>query len=76
MQLKATHLSVPLELATIVYALLLLETCTYPTLLTNKIKDKTGLYIIVMASNYDWLEYASGNTTYEDLFVMPNNKSI
>ena len=35
----------------------------------NKIKDKTGLYIIVQASNYDWLEYAGGNTIYEDLFV-------
>ena len=42
----------------------------------NKIKDKTGLYIIVMASNYDWLEYACGNTTYEDLFVVPKKKSI
>ena len=40
----------------------------------NKIKDKTGLYIIVQASNYDWLEYAGGNTIYEDLFVMPNKK--
>ena len=42
----------------------------------NKIKDKTGLYIIVTASNYDWLEYASGNTTYEDLFIMPNKNPL
>ena len=42
----------------------------------NKIKDKTGLYIIVQASNYDWLEYAGGYTIYEDLFVMANKKSI
>ena len=42
----------------------------------NKIKNITGLYIIVEAANYDWLEYASGNTTYENLFVVPNKKSI
>ena len=29
----------------------------------NKIKNMTGLYIIVEAANYDWLEYANGNTT-------------
>ena len=42
----------------------------------NKIKDKTGLYIIVTALNCDWLEYAGGNTTYEDLIVVPNKKTI
>ena len=41
-----------------------------------KIKDKTGLYIIITASKYDWLEYAGGNTTYEDLFVTPNKGVI
>ena len=38
----------------------------------NKIKDKTGLYIMVSALNCDWLEYAGGNTTYENLYVAPN----
>ena len=42
----------------------------------NKIKDVTGLYIIVTASNYDWLEYAGSNTTHENLFVVPNKKTI
>ena len=42
----------------------------------NKVKDKTGLYIIVTALNCDWLEYAGGNTTYENLFVAPNKKNI
>ena len=42
----------------------------------HRIKDKTGLYIIIIASKYDWLEYAGGNTTYEDLFVTPNKKVI
>ena len=42
----------------------------------NKIKDTTGLYIIVTALNCDWLEYAGGNTTYEDLIVVPNKKTI
>ena len=42
----------------------------------HKIKDTTGLYIIITASKYDWLEYAGGNTTYEDLFVTPNKKVI
>ena len=40
----------------------------------NKIKGITGLYIIVTASNYDWLEFAGGKTTHENLFVMPNKK--
>ena len=38
----------------------------------HRIKDKTGLYIIITTSKYDCLEYAGGNTTYEDLFVTPN----
>ena len=42
----------------------------------HRIKDKTGLYIIITASKYDWLEYAGGNTTYEDLFVTPNKNVI
>ena len=42
----------------------------------HMIKDKTGLYIIITASKYDWLEYAGGNTTYEDLYVTPNKKVI
>ena len=42
----------------------------------NKIKYATGLYIIVEASNYNWLEYASGNTTYENIFVVPNKITI
>ena len=40
----------------------------------HKIKDVTGLYIIVEESNYDWLEYAGGNTTHENLYV--KNPSI
>ena len=42
----------------------------------HKIKDKTGLYIIITASKYDWLEYAGGNTTYEDFFITPNKGVI
>ena len=42
----------------------------------NKIKDKTGLYIIVTALNCNWLEYAGGDTTFEDLIVAPNKKNI
>ena len=40
----------------------------------NKAKDKTGLYIMVTALNCDLLEYAGGNTTYENLIVVPNKK--
>ena len=68
-----------------VFAFLLLEMCRVclwkhyisrfiATL--NKIKAATGLYIIMEASNYDWLEYASGNTTYEQLHVIPTKKNI
>ena len=42
----------------------------------NKIKDTTGLYIIVTALNCNWLEYAGGNTMYEDLIIVPNKKNI
>ena len=42
----------------------------------NRIKDVTGLYIIVTASNYDWLEYAGGNTIHKNLFIVPNKKTI
>ena len=42
----------------------------------NKVKDKTGLYIIVMALNCHWLEYAGGNTIYKYLIVVPNKKNI
>ena len=42
----------------------------------NKIKDKTGLYTIVTALNCDWLEYAGGNTTYKNLIIVPNKKTI
>ena len=42
----------------------------------HSIKDKTGLYIIIEGSKYDWLEYASGDTIHEDLFVTPNKKVI
>ena len=42
----------------------------------NCIKDKTGLYIIMEGSKYDWLEYANGDTIHEDLFVSPNKSAI
>ena len=42
----------------------------------HSIKDKTGLYIIIEGSKFDWLEYASGNTIHKDLFVTPNKKSL
>ena len=42
----------------------------------NKVKDKTELYITVTALNCDWLEYAGGNTTYENLIVVPNKKTL
>ena len=37
----------------------------------NQIKDKTGLYPIMEGSKYDWLEYASYDTTHIELFVTP-----
>ena len=42
----------------------------------HRVKDKTGLYIIIEGSKYDRLEYAGGNTTYKDLFVTPSKKVI
>ena len=30
----------------------------------NQIKNKTGLYIIMEGSKYDWLEYASNDTIH------------
>ena len=42
----------------------------------HSIKDKTGLYIIIEGSKYDWLEYASGDTIHEDLFVTQNKEVI
>ena len=42
----------------------------------NRIKDKTSLYIIVSVLNCDWLEYAGGNTIYEDLIVVPTKKTL
>ena len=33
----------------------------------NHIKDKTGLYILLEGSKYDWLEYASNDTINVDL---------
>ena len=42
----------------------------------NCIKDKTGLYILMEGSKYDWLEYANGDTINEDLFVTPNKTVI
>ena len=45
-----------------------------PIATLNKIKVKTGLYTIVTALHCDWLEYAGGNTKYEN-FVVPNKKN-
>ena len=42
----------------------------------NCIKDKTGLYILMEGSKYDWLEYANGDTINEDLFVTPKKTVI
>ena len=68
-----------LEQITTVHVLISLETCIYILNLIStlhRVKDKTGLYIIIEGSKYDWLEYAGGNTTYKDLFVTPNKKVI
>ena len=40
------------------------------------IKDKTGLYILLEGSKYDWLEYASNDTINVDLFVTPKKTVI
>ena len=42
----------------------------------NQIKTKTGLYIIMEGSKYDWLEYASNDTIYVELFVTPKKDVI
>ena len=42
----------------------------------NQIKDKTGLYTIMEGSKYDWLEYASHDTTHIELFVTPKKDAI
>ena len=42
----------------------------------NKIKNKTGLYILMEGSKYDWLEYASNDTIYVGLFVTPKKDVI
>ena len=42
----------------------------------NQIKDKTGLYIFMEGSKYDWLEYASNDTINVDLFVTPKKTVI
>ena len=42
----------------------------------NQIKIKTGLYIIMEGSKYDWLEYASNDTIYVELFVTPKKDVI
>ena len=42
----------------------------------NQIKNKTGLYILMEGSKYDWLEYASNDTIFVDLFVTPKKTVI
>ena len=42
----------------------------------NKIKDKIGLYAIVLATKRNWSEFYSGNTINEDLVVLPAKKVI
>ena len=42
----------------------------------NQIKNKTGLYILMEGSKYDWLEYASNDTIQVDLFVTPKKDVI
>ena len=42
----------------------------------NQIKNKTGLYILMEGSKYDWLEYASNDTIHVDLFVTPKKDVI
>ena len=42
----------------------------------NQIKNKTGLYTIMEGSKYDWLEYASHDTTYLELHVTPKKDVI
>ena len=42
----------------------------------NAIKVKIGLYTIVAGLKSDWLQYASHNTTYQELSLAPDKKSI
>ena len=42
----------------------------------NAIKIKIGLYTIVTGLKSDWLQFASHNTTYHELFLAPDKKSI
>ena len=42
----------------------------------NEIKVKIGLYTIVTGLKSDWLQYASHNTTYQELSLAPDKKSI
>ena len=42
----------------------------------NKIKVKTGLYTIAMATKCNWSEFYGGNIMNEDLVVEPNKKII
>ena len=41
----------------------------------NAIKVKIGLYTIVSGLKSDWLQYASHNTTYQELSLAPDKKS-
>ena len=42
----------------------------------NSIKAKIGLYTIVSGHKSDWLQYASHNTTYQELLLAPDKKTI
>ena len=42
----------------------------------NAIKAKIGLYTIVSGLKSDWLQYASHNTSYQELSLAPDKKSI
>ena len=42
----------------------------------HSIKDKTGLYIIIEGSKYDWLEYASGDAIHKEITLSPFNVFI
>ena len=42
----------------------------------NAIKGKIGLYTIVSGHKFDWLQYASHNTTYQELLLASDKKTI
>ena len=42
----------------------------------SQIKNKTGLYVIMEGSSYDWLEYASHDTIHIKLIVTPKKDVI